>query len=55
MHIYPPSEGLTAEELRKGHWALYADVHCDRCDRDYSVAQVGSVDGNCPKCGERCH
>lgn len=54
MTIYPPPEGFTAEEMKSGHWALYADVACEDCKKVYSVAQVNGIGGICKKCGGRC-
>ena len=51
MKIYPPPEGYTAEEMRKGLWSLNADVVCEDCKKVQSVAQVGGLGGKCIKCG----
>jgi ribosomal protein S27AE len=58
MKIYPKHEsreedrGFTAEEIRKNHHMLYADVTCERCGKVQSVAMAGSSDrGKCIKCG----
>lgn len=59
MKLYPKHEasreedkGFTAEEIRKGHHWLYADVECVECGKVQSVAMAGSTDnGKCIKCG----
>jgi ribosomal protein S27E len=61
MKLYPRHEasreadkGFTAEEIRKGHHWLYADVECEDCGKVQSVAMAGSTDrGKCIKCGGR--
>lgn len=60
MKIYPQHNiseeqaGFTAEEICKGiHW-LYADVKCEKCGKEQSLANAGSTDnGKCIKCGGR--
>lgn len=60
MKIYPkinvPEDqaGFTADEIRRGmHW-LNADVKCEDCGKELSLAMAGSVDnGKCIKCGGR--
>lgn len=53
LRIYPkfngPDEdrGFTAEEIRKGIWALYADYECPECDRVQPVT-AGQI---CKRCG----
>jgi hypothetical protein len=54
MKIYPPEEGFTAEEMRRGVWSLYVDVKCEGCKADYSAPQVGGIGGSCLRCGGRC-
>lgn len=56
MKIYPPAEGFTAEDMRRGIWALHADVKCTDldCAKEYSLANVGGIGGKCPRCGARC-
>jgi hypothetical protein len=56
MTIYPPPEGFTAEEMRRGLWVLYVDVKCSNseCGKEYSAAQVGGIGGSCLRCGSRC-
>jgi hypothetical protein len=46
--------GFTAEEIRKGdHW-LNADVKCEKCGKEQSLAVAGSTDnGKCIRCGGR--
>ena len=57
MKIYPkpnvPEEhaGFTAEEIRKGHHWLHADVKCVECGKEQSLVQVGGIGGKCIKCG----
>lgn len=52
MKIYPPNEGFTADEIRRGiHW-LYTDVKCEECGHVMSLAMSGSTDnGKCIRCG----
>jgi hypothetical protein len=60
VKIYPkpngPEEdrGFTADEIRRGeHW-LHADVTCEVCGKEQSLAMAGSTDhGKCIKCGGR--
>jgi len=60
MKIYPHTEGreeyrgFTAEDIRRGlHW-LKADVKCEVCGKEQSLAMAGSSDnGRCIKCGGR--
>ncbi len=54
MKIYPPKEGFTAEEMRKGWWTLYVDVKCEDCGKEYAASCVGGIGGKCPRCGGRC-
>jgi hypothetical protein len=56
MKIYPPEDGYTKEEMRRGIWSLDADVKCSNpeCGKEYSVPQVGGIGGLCLRCGERC-
>jgi hypothetical protein len=57
MKIYPktnePPEtaGFTAEEIKKGHHWLYADVTCTVCGKLQSLAMAGGTPGKCIKCG----
>ena len=46
--------GLTFDDLKRGHWSLYADVKCLDCEKEYSLATVGDVGGKCPRCGGIC-
>lgn len=58
MKIYPKHNereeyaGFTAEEIRKGHHWLYADVECEKCGKIQSLAMSQSTGhGRCIKCG----
>lgn len=50
--IYPPKEGLTADELTKGHHWLYTDIECPHCGYNQAVANTQYVGGPCMRCGE---
>ena len=56
MKIYPPPEGLTSEEIRKGHWTIYADVKCIECGKEHALTNAiqTSTGPKCIKCGGRC-
>jgi hypothetical protein len=56
VKIYPPKEGFTAEEMRKGFWSLYVDVKCTNpeCGKEYSLANVNGLGGPCKVCGWPC-
>jgi hypothetical protein len=56
MKIYPPKEGLSAEELKRGWWLLYVDVQCTNpeCGKVYSLANAGGLGAPCKKCGAPC-
>lgn len=51
IRFYPPREGLTYEEIRRGDIWLYADVRCPHCGDDVAVSNTHYVGGPCPKCG----
>lgn len=57
MKIYPdpnnPHRGFTEQEIRSGHIWLYADVKCEECGKEQSLASVGGHGGKCIKCGGR--
>lgn len=59
MKFYPkpnvPEEeaGFTADEIRRNIHLLYVDVKCEVCGKEQSLAQVGSMNGSCIKCGGR--
>ncbi len=57
MKIYPPhppKDGFTTDEINRGiHW-LHADVTCENCGKEQSLASAGSTDnGTCIRCGGR--
>ena len=61
MKLYPhpksrnrPDGGFTADEIKRGVWALNVDVKCTECGKEQSAAMAGStVDGQCIRCGGR--
>jgi len=59
MKLYPKSEApegqraFTEDEIRRGVWALYADVKCTVCGKEQTLAAAGGVGGPCVKCGGR--
>jgi len=52
MKIYPPERGLTNEEIRKGHWSIYADVKCIECGLEQALSNT--INGKCKRCGGEC-
>jgi len=58
MKLYPDvarKQGLSDRDiLDNGTWALYADVRCQDCGKEYSLASVGGIGGPCKKCGGIC-
>lgn len=56
MKIYPPPEGYTAEDIRRGLWVLDTDVKCTNpdCGKEWAASYVGGIGGSCLKCGEPC-
>ncbi len=66
MKIYPPRgrtecegcgrtepRGLTEEQLKKGHWQLYADVVCEDCGKEHAL--TNTLPGQrCKRCGGQC-
>lgn len=58
MKFYPKHNvlkedaGFTADEIRRNHHLLYADVTCEQCGKVQSLAAAGSIsNGKCIKCG----
>lgn len=52
MRTYPPHEGYTADEIRRGwHW-VHTDVTCEACGKVQPVAATHYVGGPCVQCGE---
>lgn len=56
MKIYPPPQGYTQDEMKRGLWALDTDVKCSNpdCGKEYSLANVNGMGGPCKKCGAPC-
>jgi len=49
--FYPPDEGFSADEIKRGlHW-VYADVECPHCGKVQPVAATTYVGGPCVQCG----
>lgn len=55
MKIYPPPQGYTADEMRRGVWSLDTDVQSNPdCRKVWSLANVGGIGAPCKKCGSPC-
>ncbi len=56
MKIYPPPEGLSNEEIKKGHWAIYADVVCKDCGKEHALSNCRQTPEGprCVRCGGEC-
>lgn len=55
MKLYLPDDGsISMKQLNDGWWALYADVKCRECGKEWALSMVGDVGGKYPKCGGEC-
>ena len=50
--FYPPPDGFSADDVRKGRMWLYADVECGHCGKVQPVAATQYVGGPCVQCHE---
>ena len=48
---YPPAEGYTAEQIRKGHHWIDTDVTCPHCGKVQPMAATQYFGGTCVECG----